>query len=256
MLRHWFSEPHGCAYLPAETASLEYRLMLEVSNEELDHLLERGWRRFGPAYFRPACRHCSQCVPLRIPVARFRASKSQRRIRSGVAGLRVVVQSPVVDQDRLDLYHRWHMMQGRRRGWSEDTIDAVEYYHQFAFPHPAVREFAYYDEDRLIAVAIVDDTPKALSAVYTYHDPDYHRLSLGTASILFQVEEALRLGKRWLYLGYRVMGCASSEYKARFQPHELLLGWPELDEPALWVPVEGRWSEVERPGRGTTSSIA
>jgi leucyl-tRNA---protein transferase len=240
MLRHWFSEPHRCAYLPARTASLEYRLMLDVDPRELDHLLERGWRRFGPAYFRPGCGGCSECVPLRISVEEFRPSKTQRRIKNHTSHFQLVVRSPLVDQERLDLYHRWHLMQGERRGWSEDTIDAEEYYHQFAFPHPCVREYAYYDRDRLIAIGIVDDTPNALSAVYTYHDPEYRKFSLGTASILVQIEEAKRQQKKWLYLGYRVVGCESSEYKGRFQPHELLAGWPELHEQPNWVPVLGR----------------
>ncbi|MEQ8273726.1 MAG: arginyltransferase [Deltaproteobacteria bacterium] len=238
MLRHWFSEPHECAYLPSQESSLEYRLMLDVDAVELDYLLARGWRRFGPAYFRPGCAGCSECVPLRIPIASFKRSKQQRRVFNKCQHFRLVVQRPIVDELRLDLYHRWHKQQGDRRGWPDDRIDAAEYYHQFAFPHPCVREFAYYDEDKLIAVGIVDETPSALSAVYTFHDPDYKRLSLGTASILFQIEHARSLEKQYLYLGYRVRGCASSEYKARFKPHELLHGWPELDERPDWRPAE------------------
>jgi arginine-tRNA-protein transferase len=218
--------------------------MLEVGPLELDHLLERGWRRFGPAYFKPGCGPCSECVPLRIPVGEFRPSKTQRRIWKQASRFRLVIRPPLVDQERLDLYHRWHVVQGERRGWSEDTIDAEEYYHQFAFPHPCVREYAYYDGERLIAVAIVDDTPHALSAVYTYHDPDYRKFSLGTASILFQIDEAKQSGKKWLYLGYRVAGCVSSAYKAGFQPHELLIGWPELHERPEWMTFQGRWEQT------------
>ncbi len=243
MLRHWFSEPHQCAYLSERRSSLEYRLMLDVTVEEMDHLLERGWRRFGPAYFRPGkvpegCGPCGSCVPLRVPVEAFSPSKGQRRIIRKCAGLRLVVRSPRVDDERLALYHRWHKMQGDSRGWGEDHLDAEEYYHQFAFPHPCVREFAYYDEERLVAVAIVDETPRALSAVYTYHDPDYRKWSLGTASVLFQLRMAVQLEKTYLYLGYRVLGCMSSEYKASYRPHELLVGWPEFDQPPLWVPAE------------------
>lgn len=253
ILRHWLSDPHGCAYLPVQTAALEYRLMLDVSDEELDWLLARGWRRFGPAYFRPGCRPCHECVPLRIPVASFRASKQQRRVWSKAKHLRLEVGFPQIDEQRLDLYHRWHAVRGETRGWPEDRLDAEEYYHQFAFPHPAVREYSYWDDappsgasPRLVGVGIVDETPRALSAVYTFHDPDYHRLSLGTASVLFQLAEAERLGKEWLYLGYRVRGCPSSEYKERFQPHELLTGRPGFDEEPRWSPHEGRWSEETR----------
>lgn len=246
ILRHWLSEPSQCAYLPAQRSSLEYRLMLDVSADELDYLLERGWRRFGPAYFRPGCRGCNACVPLRIPVARFRMSKGQRRVWNKARHLRVEVARPRVDAERLELYHRWHDMQAGARGWPEDRIDAEEYYHQFAFPHPCVREMSYWDDaarggPRLVAVAIVDETPRALSAVYTYHDPAYRKLSPGTASVLFQVERARRERRSWVYLGYRVLGCASSEYKGKFQPHELLSGWPELDEAPRWQLERGRW---------------
>ncbi|MCB9646667.1 MAG: arginyltransferase [Deltaproteobacteria bacterium] len=239
LLQHWLSAPSQCSYLPDQLSSLEYRLMLDVSPEELEHLLARGWRRFGPAYFRPGCARCSECVPLRVPVQDFVPSRSQRRVARRTEGLRMVVGRPQVDAARLELYHRWHASQGAARGWPEDRIDVEEYYHQFAFPHPSVREAAYYDDaapggPRLVGVAIMDETPESLSAVYTYHDPDYHRDSLGTASVLRQIDEARRRGKRWVYLGYRVMGCASSRYKARFRPHELLDGWPELNEAPRW----------------------
>lgn len=243
-LQHFVAEPSTCAYLKDRQASLEYRLMLDVSPEELDHLLARGWRRFGPAYFRPRCRGCSECVPLRIPVLTFRRSRQQRRAYNRCRDLRLVVGTPVVDAARLELYRAWHEMQGDARGWSREDITEQEYHHQFAFPHPSAREFAYYDDrapggSRLVCVSIVDDTPLALSAVYTYHHPAYRKLSLGTASILFQLEAAARSNKRWVYLGYRVKDCLSSVYKSRFRPHELLVGWPEFDEVPTWrVPAE------------------
>lgn len=213
--------------------------MLDVDAVELDLLLERGWRRFGPAYFRPGCEGCSACVPLRVPVASFEPTRSQKRVLKRTEHLRLQIGRPIVDAARLDLYHRWHSMQGEARGWAADRIDAEEYYHQFAFPHPCVREFAYYDDGasggpRLVALGIVDETPNALSAVYTYHDPAYRKDSLGTASVLMQLREAARLDKRWLYLGYRVVGCKSSEYKANFGPHELLKGWPGAGDSPQW----------------------
>lgn len=255
LLRHFVSDPHGCAYLPAESASLEYRLMLGVTASELEVLLAHGWRRFGPAYFRPVCARCSECVPLRIPVAQFRLSKQQRRVLKNNADLRLEIGQPQVDEQRLALYHRWHAMQGTARGWGADTLDAQEYYHQFAFPHPSVREYSYWDDSggapKLLAIGIVDETPQALSAVFTFHEPEAHKRSLGTASVLFQLAEAQQTGKRWLYLGYRVVGCKSSEYKARFQPHELLSGWPALDQTPLWTAAPSRWdskSEADLEG--------
>jgi arginine-tRNA-protein transferase len=255
-LRHWLAEPSLCAYLPDRMATLEYRLLLDVTPAELDALLARGWRRFGPAYFRPACSGCRECVPLRVLVDRFRPSKSQRRVWNKVSSrLRVERGRPKIDEARLDLYHRWHAAQGGKRDWPADLLDAEEYYHQFAFPHPAGEEMAYWDDDppgggepRLVGVAITDVTPLALSAVYTYYDPAYAKLSLGTASVLFQVERARQEGRPFVYLGFRVEGCPSSVYKARFRPHQLLAGPCGLEEEPRWVDVEARSGGVGAEG--------
>jgi arginyl-tRNA--protein-N-Asp/Glu arginylyltransferase len=246
-IEHFVSEPRGCAYLPSELASLEYRVLLDVDVHEWDALLERGWRRFGPAYFRPKCPDCDECVPLRVPVEPFRPSRNQRRVLARNEGLRIEIGVPRVDRARIELYDAWHAMQGGHRGWSHDAMTAERYFHEFAFPHGAAREIAYWDDaaeggPRLVAVALTDETPRALSAVYTYHHPDYRERSLGTLSVLRQIELARRAGKRWLYLGFRVMGCGSSEYKARFRPHELLENWPGFDEAPIW-------RAPETPGR-------
>ncbi|MFO0728674.1 MAG: arginyltransferase [Myxococcota bacterium] len=228
ILEQFVAEPRACSYLPDETAALEYRLMLDVSPGELDGLLERGWRRFGVAYFRPRCAACQACVPLRIPVDRFHPGRGHRRVLRAGRDLRLTVGVPVVDEARLALYDRWHAGRSERRGWAQDQMTAERYFHEFAFPHPAARELAWWTEDgQLVAVSLVDETDRALSAVYTYHDPELTKRSLGTLSILTQVDLARRAKKRWVYLGYRVLGCASSEYKARFLPHELMTAWSE-----------------------------
>lgn len=71
---------HPCAYLAGRPAMLDVRLLTDVSPEETELLVERGWRRFGPEYFRPICVGCMECVSLRVPVRRFDLTKSQRRV--------------------------------------------------------------------------------------------------------------------------------------------------------------------------------
>src|SRR5579883_2475337 len=132
--------PRPCSYLPGELASLEVRLMLDVTPEELDWLLERGWRRFGPMYFRPACSACDECVSLRIPVARFAPSKSQRRAARACARLRREVDRPQVNDERLALYAKWHADREASRGWDENPTTRARYKMEFAFPHPCARE--------------------------------------------------------------------------------------------------------------------
>ena len=235
LLRHLLEAPRVCTYIPEEVASLEHRVMVDVSAEELDALLERGWRRFGPDYFRPACARCDACVPTRIVVADFTPTKSQRRARRKAEGLRVVVGPPEVDAERLALYHAWHGEREATREWTPSALDEDAYALQFAFPPPAAREVAFYDEDRLIAVGICDETPRAWSLVYFFYDPAYRDRSLGVANVVIAVEIAAARGLPHVYLGYRVSACPSLRYKASFGPKEELEGRPDLRERPRWV---------------------
>ncbi len=214
--------------------------MVDVTAGELDRLLERGWRRFGPDYFRPACPACDACVPTRIEVAVFAPTKSQRRARRKAAGLRVTVGPPVVDDERLALYHRWHADREAAREWSPSALDAREYAIQFAFPHPAAREVTYHDDDggRLVGVGICDEAPRAWSLVYFFYEPAYAERSLGIANVVIGIEIAASRGIPYVYLGYSVAGCPSLRYKAAFGPREELEGWPEMNEAPRWLRAE------------------
>lgn len=240
-MAHWleaFSEPpHRCPYLPDEVASLDVRLSTDVSSVEFGAMLERGWRRFGPSYFRPGCAACSKCVPTRIPVAGFRASKSQKRARNQSAGLMRLVGLPIVDDERLELHARWHKNREAERGWDAMPLSAESYALEFAFPHPSVREVTFRDprhENRLVGLGIVDEVPGALSAVYFFWDPDHAPSSLGTAHIVRLIDDAVEARLAYVYLGYRVDGCQSLVYKARFQPQEALAGWPDGNDKPAW----------------------
>jgi arginyl-tRNA--protein-N-Asp/Glu arginylyltransferase len=229
--------PHECAYLPAEHASLEVSVMLDVSAPEMESLLERGWRRFGPAYFRPACASCAECVSLRVVAKRFAISKSQRRAARACARLRRVVGTPSVDSERLSLYMRWHEAREEARGWEPNPQTRERYALEFAFPHPCAREAAFYDDSdggRLVGVGLFDETPNALSAAFFFYDPAYAHMSLGKANVLSLVADARASGREHVYLGFRVSGCRSLRYKATYRPHELLFGRPRPGEPPVW----------------------
>ena len=87
-------------------------------------------------------------------------------------------------------------------------------------------------DGRLLAVAVTDVTDEALSAVYTFYDPDEAARSLGTFAILEQVAWARRTGRAHVYLGYWIAGHPKMDYKRRFQPLEGFDG-------RSWQPVTG-----------------
>lgn len=243
ILGHTVEPPGPCNYLPDQLSSLEQLVMQEVTPEEYEQMLVRGWRRFGPLYFRPACQACNRCVSLRIPTDTFQPNRSQRRARAACAHFRVEVGPPRINEQRLALYRAWHAEREQTREWDASPLGPREYFLQFAFPHPSAREVAYYDDTaeggpRLVGLGICDEMPNAWSAVYFFFDPAYARCSPGSANVVFQVELARARGIPHVYLGYRVQECASLRYKGTFRPHELLEGRPAPEEPPRWLPTE------------------
>ena len=82
-----------------------------------------------------------------------------------------------------------------------------------------------------MAVAVTDLVPDALSAVYTFYDPDESDRGLGTLGVLRQLEWAARDGRGHLYLGYWIAGHPKMDYKRRFRPLEGFdgRGWRRLE---------------------------
>jgi arginyl-tRNA--protein-N-Asp/Glu arginylyltransferase len=234
LLQHRITGPDPCPYLPDIPSETETMLMTGVAPLELEKLLERGWRRFGPVYFRPVCPSCSQCVSIRVPVKTFAPSPNLKRVMKRAAGLRVQVGKPIVDEKRLALYHRWHANREAQRGWKPDRIEGDSYAMQFCFPHQSAREFSYWQGETLVGIGITDETPRALSAVYCFHDPSLSQLSIGTYNVLRSIEYARERDIEHVYLGYRVEGCASLEYKGRFLPQERLEGRVEGEQAPRW----------------------
>jgi arginine-tRNA-protein transferase len=223
-------------------AALEHRVLLDVTPQEADALLDRGWRHFGPGWFRPVCRGCGACLSTRILAREFAPSRSQRRVLRRAQRLRVELRPPSYDRVRLALFHAWQDDRIATRGWERAPLTAKDYWMRFAFTAAFARELAYYDDDaggRLVMVSICDQTPNAWSAVFCFYDPAYARISPGIANILKILELARAQGQRHVYLGYCVLACPSLCYKDAFRPHETLVGLPRDDEPPGWVPSHG-----------------
>jgi arginyl-tRNA--protein-N-Asp/Glu arginylyltransferase len=238
LLHSSVDDARPCSYLPGIDATLEHWILMGVLPEEVDEMLDHGWRHFGAGWFRPVCNDCTACLSTRILVNEFSPSRSQRRVQRLAAGLRFEIGFPVLDVEHLELFNVWHEQRVRARGWEPVVLDAKDYFVQFAHHTAAGREVAYYDDNadgRLVMVAICDETPRAWNAVFCFYDPAYAHISPGLANILNLIDLAKASGKRFVHLGYCVEDCQSLRYKAAFHPQEVLVGWPDLDQIPNWV---------------------
>lgn len=224
-----------CSYLANEEAALEYRLIGAATPDEVQWLMERGWRRFGVQFFRPACPQCSKCVSIRVDVNRFHPSKGHRRTLKRNSHISVTMCKPTVSELHVDLYNRWHEDMTERRGWTPQAVNEREYWESFLIGRfESLREMRYFDGDRLVGIGLVELLPAGISSSYFYHDPDWRESAPGTFSLLCEIELARSLEKPWLYLGYWIKECPSMAYKNRFQPAEVLSRLPADTEQAEW----------------------
>jgi len=226
------NEPDACAYIDGREARLPLRLPLRrLSPEETDERWAQGDRRHGFLLYRPQCQGCQACEPIRLPVDSFRPSKTQRRVKKrGDALLETRVGKPRFTHERLALYERHKDVRGLRIA-GESAMGPRGYKGFFVDECVEALELSYWLGDTLAGVAIADRGAASLSAVYAFYDPDLANLSLGTYSILKQLELCATWGLRHLYLGYYVAENAHMLYKARFKPHERLIG-------GRWTPFE------------------
>ena len=214
--------PVPCPYVPGRA---ERKLIVELAGRAApgfyDALSRAGFRRSHRFAYRPACRSCAACVPVRIAVEGFAHTRSTRRVRNANVHLAGAVLAPraTAEQFRLFLAYqrsRHHgsdmaaMSYGEYRGMVEDTALRT-----------AIVEFREPD-GTLVAVSLIDRLDDGLSAVYSFYDPKRTRGSLGTWCILWLVEECRRQGLPFVYLGYWIAESPKMAYKARFPALERL----------------------------------
>jgi arginine-tRNA-protein transferase len=225
-LRVFHTGEHACGYWPERTAR---DLVLDPRDERLPRLyplaLRSGFRRSGDIVYRPHCRGCHACVPVRIDVEAFAPDRGQRRCLARNADVVARIVPAERDEEHLALYRRY--LGARHRGGGMDDHGAVEF-DQFlvgSWSQGRFLELRERDTHRLLAVAVTDLAgDDGLSAVYTFYDPDEARRSLGTLAILHQLEWARRDGRAWLYLGYWIDGHRKMDYKRRFAAVEAFDG--------------------------------
>ncbi|WP_149195027.1 arginyltransferase [Luteimonas suaedae] len=230
-LRLFHTGLHPCGYWPDRTAR---DLVLDPRDPRLAQFypqaLQWGFRRSGDIVYRPHCQGCRACVAVRIPVAAFRPDRSQRRCLARNADVEARVVPAERDDERLALYRRY--LHARHPQGGMDGHGAAEFDQFLLGSWTEGRFLELRVQQRLLAVAATDLTGDALSAVYTFYDPDAAARSPGTLAILRQIEWARREGRSHLYLGYWIAGHGKMDYKRRFRPLEAFdgRGWQPLDE--------------------------
>ncbi len=218
-----------CPYLIGRKTRSEAYFVQRLDGDMYERLLARGFRRSGRIVYRPRCRACQECRAVRIPVSAFRPSRGMRRTWRRNGDLRVEPSEPVATEDKYEIFCRYLDFQ------HDDTMSrSYESFGEFLYDSPMqTDEFSYRLGDRLVGISLVDRWSNGLSSVYMFFDPDVASRSLGTYSVLWEVDYARSQRIPYYYLGYWVANSPKMAYKSRFRPNEVLVGsdrWVSLRE--------------------------
>ncbi|MFN3604868.1 MAG: hypothetical protein ACK4UJ_09180 [Leptonema sp. (in: bacteria)] len=240
-----------CNYLQDRKQFLYYFYKENLLSKEYRQLLDKGFRRSGNYIYRPFCNFCNECQIIRIPVFEFKKSKSQKRVWNRIQnfGFDFKIIQPTFSYEKLWMYihylKRIHIStflslnkqdktQDKPLDDTKTNINTYPIFYPNSFyenykeiflntclEKDKTKELNIFIKNKLVGVGILDLVEDAYSSVYFFYDPDFYDYSLGTFSILLEIEIAKLYNLKYYYLGYYIKDCSKMNYKINFKPCEI-----------------------------------
>lgn len=191
-----------------------------VPAAKMELLLANGWRHFGTHFFRYNLGFhefdIRRVIPLRIRLADFSFSKSQRRVLRRNDDLTVSIQPIVIDDETEQLFHL------HKQRFNQAIPDSI---YDFLSHDPArvpckAKEIRVSNGEKTIAVSYFDIGESSTSGIYAIFEPKAVKRSLGIFTMLKEIEYSIANGKEFYYQGYCYEGESFYDYKKRFSGTE------------------------------------
>ena len=234
-LRFYVTGASPCPYLPGQIERKGFTHLTQENPDALhDQLSRAGFRRSQGVAYRPACPSCNACRSVRVDVAGFSPTRSQKRVLRSNADL---VRRPIEARATREYYRLLKTyLRSRHDGGGMSDMGYREFCAMVNDSPVQTLLFEYRLGDDanapLVAVSLTDVLRDGFSMVYTFFDPALRRRSLGSYLILDHIQHAAELGLPHVYLGYWIKNSEKMDYKRRFQPLEVLDGgrWRPLED--------------------------
>ncbi|PWJ44676.1 hypothetical protein [Sediminitomix flava] len=213
---------------------------IHITPKDLDDFLASGGTRDGGYLNRLEIVYYDNqlctIIPLRINIAEFEFSKSQRKLlRRNDKKYKTIIRSAVINKEKEALYQqhkvRFKDFQSDSILWFfESPIDG------FKLPIDT-QELVLLNEDKeLIACSFFDKGLTSMYSILGLYDQSYHRDSLGIYTMLKEIEYAQKNGLKYYYIGYVFDRPSLFDYKLNFTgvkgylwKEDKWFNWGEID---------------------------
>lgn len=218
------SQQQQCNYLPDRQERLLFTLPDEpLSAEFYQQLLTLNFRRSGEQIYTTYCEGCQQCQSVRLKATEVQLSSSQRRLWSKAKRSQWRYQWAQTE-DKNSCTEKYYALyqsyiDSKHAGSSMSPTSPEQMSYLWQANWLKIQFLEQYLGDQLVAVTVVDCTPDAFSAVYTFYQTG-HALAFGTLAILALIEQAKAETIQFVYLGYYIQHCQKMNYKAKFLPQQ------------------------------------
>jgi arginyl-tRNA--protein-N-Asp/Glu arginylyltransferase len=228
-VQFYVTTKYSCGYINGRDAqSLVATPYKNIKSKNFSNLISQGFRRSGQYVYKPNCKNCNACIPIRVLASCFIASRSQKRLKKYIGKLSVKLLPLVFDEEHYSLYVNY---QNKRHRNNDGAEDGVADYNEFLIKSNVNSKLVEFRlNNQLKMVTIIDIINDGISAVYTFYDCSDQKLSLGTMSIIWLLEFCKKENLSFLYLGYWIHESQKMKYKTNFRPYELM--------------IEGVWQEA------------
>ena len=195
----------------------EYSHETHLTPSQMDWAWSHGLRHFGIYFFRynisPTANGFLHIMPLRVRLASFIPSKSQRRILKRNADVDVRISETQLDAKKHQLF------ESHKKRFAENVPDSLNIFLDVDAAHTPCpnREICLYLQGELIGVSFLDIGGTATSSVYSMFEPRFSKRSLGILLILKSIQYSKQLGKTFYYPGYAHREPSYYDYKKNFR---------------------------------------
>jgi arginyl-tRNA--protein-N-Asp/Glu arginylyltransferase len=205
---------------PLPPIIFEQTLLSEATPGVMDFLWAKGWRHFGREFFRYSISFDDDgqrvIQPLRLDLAKFELSKSQRRVLRKNADLSVKFVPASLHDEVCDMFQRHK---------SRFVTNIPDHLSNFLGDEPGMlipcHECQVWLHDRLIAASFLEASNTAGSGVYGVFEPEFSERSLGVFTMLSEIQWCQEQGLRYYYSGYATREPSHYDYKKKFSCLEI-----------------------------------